>query len=175
MESLLELPTTESKSFSVCKKVAAPILTRTPKLTHITPVLCQLHWLPIKARILFKILIITYKAINNIAPSYINSLVTMYQPVCRLRSADQLALKVPKSRLKTFGDWAFSVFDPKEWNKLPLNLRSSSSSSLAKFKSDLKAHILNNFTDLVRWQFTQWLFSWTVYYFTHLWEKYCFV
>ena len=101
------------KKLQRVQNVAAQILTRTPKLTHITPVLCQLHWLPIKARILFKILIITYKAINNIAPSYINSLVTLYQ-VRSLRSEDQLLLQVLKSKLKTFGDRAFPVFAPKE-------------------------------------------------------------
>ena len=56
-------------------------------------VLCQsLHWLPLSHRIKFKILTITYKAIHNLAPSYISNLVTKYQPNRSLRSSQDLLL-----------------------------------------------------------------------------------
>ena len=67
---------------------------------HITPVLYHLHWLPIRCRIDFNILLMTYKALNCQAPSYINELLTLYKPKRSLRSASQKMLEVPKSDTK---------------------------------------------------------------------------
>jgi hypothetical protein len=49
---------------------AARIITKTPYISHITPVLQQLHWLPITYRIIYKILLLT--SINNLAPQYLD-------------------------------------------------------------------------------------------------------
>ena len=66
-----------------------------------------------------------------------------------LRSTDQKLLAVPKSRLKTYGDRAFSVAVPKLWNELPLDLRSLVTFNLFKkhLKTDLfkKAYIMFDF------------------------------
>ena len=59
---------------------AARILTRTPKMYHITPVLASLHWLPVKARADFKVLLITYKALHGLAPTCLSDLVLPYIP-----------------------------------------------------------------------------------------------
>ena len=40
------------------------------KYEHITPILASLHWLPVKSQIDFKILLITYQALNGLAPAY---------------------------------------------------------------------------------------------------------
>ena len=109
-----------------------------PKI-HQTTVLYQLHWLPIKARVLYKLLVLTYQAFYGLAPKYLCELVTKYEPTSSLRSADQLMLIVPKTRLITFGDRAFVAAAPKEWNKLPLNIRSID--SVSSFKSQLKTHL----------------------------------
>ncbi len=55
---------------------AARILTRTSAREHITHVLEKLHWLPVGFRIDFKILMLTYKALNNLAPQYLSELLT---------------------------------------------------------------------------------------------------
>ncbi len=47
------------------QNAAARVLTRTRNYDHISPVLSTLHWLPIKHRIDFKILLITYKSLNG--------------------------------------------------------------------------------------------------------------
>ncbi len=39
-------------------------------MNHITPILQSLHWLPIKCHISYKILLLTYKALNGLAPAY---------------------------------------------------------------------------------------------------------
>ena len=46
---------------------AARVITKWRKYNHITPVLVDLHWLPMKQRIDFKILLLTYKALNGLA------------------------------------------------------------------------------------------------------------
>ncbi len=42
------------------------------KRDHITPVLQSLHWLPVRYRVDLKILLIVYKSLNGMAPSYIS-------------------------------------------------------------------------------------------------------
>ena len=62
------------------QNIAARILTRTRKYENITPILKNLHWLPEASRIDYKILLLTYCAINNISPAYIQQLITPYVP-----------------------------------------------------------------------------------------------
>ncbi len=56
------------------QNTAARVLTRTRKYDHISPVLSTLHWLPIKHHMDFKILLLTYKALNGLAPQYLSEL-----------------------------------------------------------------------------------------------------
>ncbi len=77
------------------KNAAARILTRTRKYDHISPVLSTLHWLPIKHRIDFKILLITYKALNDLAPQYLSELLSHYSPPCPLRFQNSGHLIIP--------------------------------------------------------------------------------
>ena len=65
---------------------AARLLTCSRKFDHISPILQDLHWLPVEQRIIFKILLLTFKAINNIAPLYITELFEPYVPSHSLRS-----------------------------------------------------------------------------------------
>ena len=60
------------------QNAAARLLMHVGKRSHITPILYQLHWLPIQARIKFKIILFNFKAVHNLAPSYINPLVPIY-------------------------------------------------------------------------------------------------
>ena len=52
---------------------AARVVTRTKWHEHITPVLEHLHWLPVKFRIDFKILLMVFKASNGLAPENVSS------------------------------------------------------------------------------------------------------
>jgi len=61
------------------QNAAAKLIFKQPKFSHITPVLHQLHWLPFKYRIEFKILLLTFKAVLGMAPDYICKL-TQIQP-----------------------------------------------------------------------------------------------
>ena len=50
---------------------AARIVTSTKKYEHVTASLIDLHWLPVEYRIIYKILLLVYKAINGFSPTYI--------------------------------------------------------------------------------------------------------
>ena len=100
---------------------AARIVSRTRKYEHITPLLIKLHWLPIKFRIQFKVLLLVYKALNGPAPKYIMELLVPYKPRRHLRSEAKGLLDEPRTRLK-FGDRAFSISAPRLWNALPQHL-----------------------------------------------------
>ncbi len=92
--------------------------------------------LPIRYRIQFKILLFTYKALHNLAPSYLSELLHVYVPTRSLRSSASVTLVVPSVRLTTVGSRAFSCIAPTIWNTLPQDIRNSLSLSI--FKSRLK-------------------------------------
>ena len=79
---------------------AARLLTYTSKYDHITPVLAELHWLPVEKHIIFKILLLTYKALHSQAPTYISELLEPYKPARTLRSSSALLLKQHKYNFK---------------------------------------------------------------------------
>ena len=101
-----------------------------------------LHWLPVEQRIIFKVLLMTFKIINSCAPEYLSDLLETYVPTRFLRSATQGLLVVPKSFTSTYGDRAFSVAAPKLWNNLPANIRTTS--ALESFKRKLKTHLFQD-------------------------------
>ena len=81
---------------------AARLITRTHKMEHITPVLKTLHWLPISYRSQYKLMMYTYRALNDTAPVYLKELVVPYQPTRSLRSASENLLTVPRTRTSTY-------------------------------------------------------------------------
>ena len=136
---LYGLPKCLTQKLQSVQNCAARLVSRNSKFTRITPVLRGLHWLPIEKRVIFKVLLLTYKALNNLAPTYISELINRYNPSRHLRSSDQCLLASRKSKLKSYGDRAFSVAAPRLWNALPSAIRFSSSLNL--FKSRLKSHL----------------------------------
>ncbi len=113
------------------------VLTRTCKRAHIVPVLASLRWLPISLRSDFKILLLVFKALNGLAPSYIYDFLTEYVPNRPLRSCTAGLLNIPKMNYKNLGEAAFCVYAPKIWNALPLHIRQATSVESFKRLSDL--------------------------------------
>ena len=97
----------------------ARLVKRLSKFGHTSPLLFELHWLPVEHRIVFKILLLVFKSLNDLAPTYISDLLTQYIPSRSLRSSNQSLLVVPRSIQKTYGDRAFAVAGPRLWNALP--------------------------------------------------------
>ncbi len=79
-------PASSINKLHVVQNAAARVLSRSRKYDHITPILQSLHWLPIKFRISYKILLLTFKALNGLAPAYLTSLMSHYNPSRSLRS-----------------------------------------------------------------------------------------
>ena len=132
------------------------------KYDHISPVLKQLHWLPVKARIEHKLLTLTFKAVHGQAPSYLSELISR-RPTLRpgLRSNQSLLLTVPKITSRadnSTADRAFSLSAPKLWNSLPEDLRNCS--SVETFKGKLKTFLFKNiFNIFYSFSIFTWNFS----------------
>ncbi|KAK2152615.1 hypothetical protein NP493_2436g00005 [Ridgeia piscesae] len=101
-----------------------------------TTILRQLHWLPVRKRIDFRLLVLVHRAIYNGTPEYLAALLRRHTPPRSLRSAGGLLLEVPRVNLERFGRRAFACAGPTLWNKLPRNIRENS--NITQFKKQLK-------------------------------------
>ena len=99
-------------SSSCCKK--------TPKREHMTPVLRDLHWLPIIKRVQFKILLLVFKSLHCEAPSYVHVCVLLnwYHPNRHLKSANT-SLVPNRNEKITFGKRLMDTASASLWNFLP--------------------------------------------------------
>ena len=114
----------------------------TPKRDHITPVIAALHWLPVQQRVEFKVLLHTWKALNDEAPPYLKELLHLpSKPSRLLRSQNQKLLKPPDKipNYVYYGERAFQYAAPDLWNKLPLDARLEA--DIHKFKTKLKSFL----------------------------------
>ena len=142
----LGLPDTQINKLQRVQNACARLICNSSKYSRCSPLLNELHWFPVRQRIAFKVLLLTYKAIHGLAPTYIQELITMKslsqsQSTYRLRSSqDPTLLSHPsrKSRV-TLGNRAFLYAAPNLWNNLLPGIRQSS--SLYVFKSKLKTHL----------------------------------
>ena len=136
---LYGLPSTEIQKLQRIQNSAARLIVGTKRREHISPILYDLHWLPVRERIIFKVLLVTFKALHGLAPSYIGNLIKKYNPCRSLRSSSKGLLAVPTSNLQTYGDRAFSIAAPKLWNSIPTEVRTID--SLSQFKTFLKTYL----------------------------------
>ena len=99
---------------------------------------CDLHWLPVKERIEYKVLLLTYKALHGLSPPYVNELIHVHVPSRALRSCDRVLLTEPRFRTN-YGNRAFSRAAPRLFNCLPETIKRQS--TLRSFKSHLKTYL----------------------------------
>ena len=107
------LPSTEIQKLQRIQNSAARLIVGTKRREHISPILYDLHWLPVRERIIFKVLLVTFKALHGLAPSYIGNLIKQSNPCRSLLSSSKGFLAVPTSNLQTYGDHVFSIATPK--------------------------------------------------------------
>ena len=104
------------------------------KYDHVSDIFLKLHWLPIKQRIIFKLLLFVFKIFLGMAPYYLATCVSITDP-------NNCILKVPRVQT-SYGDRAFSNIAPRLWNALPLDLRTS--------ETHWKHLLFTDFTQYVR-------------------------
>jgi len=99
------------------QNAATRLVTGVRRYEHITPILRQLHWLPVRQRVLFKTAVLMFQCLAGQASSYLSD---DCQPVshsrpCRLRSSDSLTCVV-RCAHNTYGDQCFATAGPRVWN-----------------------------------------------------------
>ena len=134
------LPASYTNKLQRVQNAAVRLISNTTRFDHISPVLIDLHWLPVKYRIMFKLVVNIFKALHGSAPSYSHQLIRLKpQSNYNLRSnTKHLLLDLPNKTKKTTGDRAFFAAAPTLWNALPDELRALG--SLKTFMARLKAH-----------------------------------
>ena len=122
------------------QNAAARLIVTCLRSDHVTLYLRDLHWLPVRSRIKYKILVTTYRALHNEGPAYISEMLTPYIPPRTLRSTNTSLLTVPTTHTK-HGDRAFSCAAPRLWNELPISIKNCPSTST--FKQSVKTYLFN--------------------------------
>jgi len=122
---------------------AARLVTGVPQCDHITPILQQLHWLPVRQRVLFKIAVLVFQCLAGQALSYLSD---DCQPVsdsrpCCLRSSDSLTCVVRRVH-NTYGARCFATEGLRVCNFLLAELQSCD--SLRQFKRRLKTFLFGS-------------------------------
>ena len=136
---LFGVPESQTKRLQHLFSIAARIITLSSKTDHITPILRTLHWLPVKQRIVYKILLLTFKSLHGQGPEYLEELLIPFKSDRSLRSSSQNLLAIPKTRCKTLGDRSFAHAAPVLWNSLPLFIRCLQDVQI--FKSEIKTYL----------------------------------
>ena len=141
------LSKTLQKKLQRVQNSAARLITRTRERERITPALIELHWLPIKARMEYKIIVLTYKAINYDEPKYLRQMLSRNESVTN--QATRLANEVnrlyePRTNTK-YGERAFKFCAPRLYNKVPTEIWNLP--NIVMFKKKLKTFLFGKCYD----------------------------
>ena len=139
---LVNLPNDTITKLQRIQNHAARLVLKKTKRDHVTSLFRKLHWLPLQARIDYKICVLCFKCINKTAPSYLSDLLEQYVPSRLLRSGSQNLLKIPPRANKKCTEKAFKHCAPYIWNSLPSDIREAKSES--QFKNYLKTHLFKS-------------------------------
>ncbi|XP_053112476.1 uncharacterized protein LOC128327575 [Hemicordylus capensis] len=134
------LPLKNIQKLQLVQNAAARVLTGAAWWEHITPILKELPWLPVRFRVQFKVLVLTFKALNGLGSGYLRDHLLPRVAACLTRSSEGALLRVPtmkEARLSCTWDRAFSVVAPRLWNALPVGIRSSV--SITVFRKHVKS------------------------------------
>ena len=120
---LFGLAEKDIRKLQIVQNSAARLVERARGRDPVTPMLTRLHWLPVKERIVYKVLMFCYKVMILKSPTYLLDIICSYIPRRNLRSSTKNLLTVPTTSTQTSGSRAFSTAAPVLWNQLPDQLR----------------------------------------------------
>jgi len=127
---------------AVCTERCARLIKRTGRCKHISPVLQELHWLPVRRHVDFKLATLVFKSLQCCAPSYLSDACKTAPEVSRhLHLSGTITCVIPWSRTR-LGDRSFDVAGLRLWNKLPASMRSSD--NLCQFRRQLKTFFVKD-------------------------------
>ena len=141
-----KLPECEIKRLQRVQNAAAKLVLGVGKFHSSRQALKKLHWLPIRARVDFKICVIVYKCLRNEAPSYLQDLLNIRSTTRSLRSTGHdsaITLDVPLNRHNTLLDRSFAFAGPTVWNSIPAKIRNIG--NLELFRKSLKTHLCGKY------------------------------
>ena len=128
LKNLVGLPTHLLAKMQSVLNAAARLVFSARKYDHLTPVLQELHWLRAPERIMFRLAVLLYRRLHDLAPSYLAAelhRVTDVNHRRRLRSASTAALIVRPTLHSSVGDRSFSIAAARTWNSLPPSVTAS--------------------------------------------------
>ena len=142
------MPAVTIDKLQITQNLAAKVILNLPRFPSATTAMFELHWLPIRQRIKYKLATIVFKCLstNYKAPNYLTDLlIQLPKPKRNLRSSINSSNKlvIPFVKKKTFAECSFSVTAPQIWNGLPDNL--CEETNLETFKAKLKRHLFKEF------------------------------
>ena len=127
---------------------AARLIKGIPPRDRITPVLIELHWLPIKARIIYKICTLVFQVIKFGKPAYLSSLLSEFHTESNIvlrHNTEPHRFQEPRVN-SGIGSRAFENCAPRLFNKLPTQVKTSA--TMEVFKKRLKTHLFSEAYDL---------------------------
>lgn len=131
---------TDSNRIARLQKRACSLITQSSMKTSKMNLFRELNILPFDLRVHYAILILVFKALHNMTPSYVTDLLVFVDiKQYSLRSQSKRELTIYKPNTESVKR-SFSYIGPKLWNSLPQFLRDSS--SLYTFKKSLHKHLL---------------------------------
>ena len=132
---LCHLPKRLTGKLQKIQNTAARIVTGVRRREHITPILRELHWLPVAQRIEFKLCLLVYKCVHGMAPEYLKELIKPPENRRDLRSTTLNRLHVPISN-GSLSHRTFGIMGPMLWNELDVELKNTC--DFNSFKRKLK-------------------------------------
>ena len=151
------LPAAQLKRLQAVLHASARTIFGTRRFSSVTPLLRDLRWLPVQARIQFRLAVLAHRCHLGTAPP---SLSDLLQPVSsipgrsRLRSSRTSAFTMPRVRHPTLGDRSFAVAAARAWNALPQAI--TNLTCHRTFKRVLKTHLLSLY------------YSWSFYFSSYI-------
>ena len=141
----LKLPDSTIVVLQQVPNITAKLILDKEQVESTTECLKILHWLPIRARVKYKTIMLVHKSLQGQAPGYLRNMFAV-NPIpnrCLRLSSRPNRLIVSFSRCKNFADRSLTVEGPRLWNSLPEDMRSLWDTD--QFKARLKTLLFNKF------------------------------
>ena len=139
--SVMLLCATQASMRTLPNSKLSRIVSGAQRYVHVTPILRQLKWLPVKTHLYYRDLIMASKCMNCLVPEYLSDQFIKRSSISTHRTRNSQLLNIPLFRSAT-GQRTFSYQIVSLWNALPQNIKLSQ--SLAQFKTMMRKRLLTD-------------------------------